>query len=468
MEFLRTLLDALKLSLFVRPARPARRIGPGQYWLALGVATLLLALESRLDVDGPARFFLGGVTGIAFTGLLALGVSYLAARALGRSALFWPLVTMLVLLGSRLYLAARGLAALLPNAVPELPVGIAYVLWCAWLLLAVRRTLDWLEPYRRWPARTFAALAITLALVLPPWWIHRGAFFYADFEDDYYADEETAAPAFEPEVVMAEQYRLVDAELAALAPQRPGKVDLYLIAFAGDGGEAVFGNEVRYARDVFEQRYDAKGRTLLLLNDPGTTGETALATLTNLRRALAGIGARIDRSEDIVAVFMTSHGSEDHELYVALDPLPLAQVTPDSLALAFADAGIEWRVAIVSACYSGGFVDALAAPRTLVIAAARRDRTSFGCGADSDITYFGRAFLAHGLNRRDTLVDAFDYAKREIAQRERAEDKTPSEPQIASSPEIEAQLALWRDGIALGGRVVFRGGATGDASAAGR
>ena len=83
MEFLRTLLDALKLSLFVRPARPARRIGPGQYWLALGVATLLLALESRLDVDGPARFFLGGLTGIAFTGLLALGVSYLAARALG-------------------------------------------------------------------------------------------------------------------------------------------------------------------------------------------------------------------------------------------------------------------------------------------------------------------------------------------------------------------------------------------------
>jgi hypothetical protein len=332
------------------------------------------------------------------------------------------------------------------------------VLWCAWLLLSVRRTLDWVEPHRRWPARSAMALAITALLVLPPWWVYRGDPFYTAYDEMPGMDAALDEPQFDPETVMAEQYERVDAALAALAPQRPGEVDLYLVAFAGDGNEAVFGNEVRYARDLFEQRFDGAGRVLVLANDPGTAETRPLATLANLRRALAGIGARIDRGEDIVAVFLTSHGSEDHELIVSLDPLPLTQITPDALASAFEDAGIGWRIAIVSACYSGGFVEALAGDRSLVLTAARRDRTSFGCGADSEITYFGRAFLVQGLNRRDGFVAAFEYAKREIAKREADEGKTASEPQMASSAAIETQLVRWRDGIDLGGRVPFSAG----------
>ncbi|HET7843428.1 MAG TPA: C13 family peptidase [Xanthomonadales bacterium] len=457
MEFLRTLLDALKLALFVRPARPARRIGPGQYWLALLLVTAIMVAGDWTTVDAPRRFDASALGGIAFYALLAMFVAYGAARVLQRPAIFWPLVVMLLVLQNGIAMAARVVMDVLPEP-PALPLSATYLLWCAWLLLAVRRTLDWLEPYRRWTVRTGAALAITFLLVLPPWWVYVDDLFYTAFEDAPNAMAGTGAPPFEPEVVMAEQYERVDAALAALAPQRPGRVDLYLVAFAGDGSEAVFGNEVRYARQLFEQRFDGAGRVLVLANDPKTTGTVPLATLANLRRTLAGIGARIDPREDIVAVFLTSHGSEDHELYVSLDPLPLAQVTPDALATAFADAKIDWRVAIVSACYSGGFVDALSGEHSLVLTAARSDRTSFGCGSDSDITYFGRAFLVHGLNRRDTLIDAFDYAKREIARREEDEGKTPSEPQLASSAAIEAQLDRWRKDIVLGTRVPFRHG----------
>jgi hypothetical protein len=63
-----------------------------------------------------------------------------------------------------------------------------------------------------------------------------------------------------------------------------------------------------------------------------------------------------------------------------------------------------------------------------------------------------------GLNRRDGFVAAFDYAKREIAKREADEGKPSSEPQIASSAAIEAQLARWRGGIELGERVPFAAG----------
>ena len=75
---------------------------------------------------------------------------------------------------------------------------------------------------------------------------------------------------------------------------------------------------------------------------------------------------------------------------------------PDDLADALkTNPGIRWKVVVVNACYSGGFVDALRDDSTLVITSARADRTSFGCGADSDITYFGKAFLAEALNQHD-------------------------------------------------------------------
>ena len=73
-------------------------------------------------------------------------------------------------------------------------------------------------------------------------------------------------------------------------------------------------------------------------------------------------------------------------------------------APALDEAGIQRRVVVVSACYSGGFVPALADARTLVITAARHDRPSFGCGVSSRITYFGEAFLAGALNLTSTAL----------------------------------------------------------------
>ena len=41
-----------------------------------------------------------------------------------------------------------------------------------------------------------------------------------------------------------------------------GKVNLYLVAFAGDGNENVFRNEVEYVEKQFVERFDAAGHTL--------------------------------------------------------------------------------------------------------------------------------------------------------------------------------------------------------------
>jgi hypothetical protein len=269
-------------------------------------------------------------------------------------------------------------------------------------------------------------------------------------------DGGAAADDFDAELAMYAQPRLLDQALARIAPQTPGKIDLYAIAFAGDGSQDVFRNEAEYAERLFSRRFGAAQRVLVLENDAATITSRPLATLTNLIWAIDGIAAKMDPDEDILLVYLTTHGSREHELLVDLDPLPLNQITPADLADALdSQPPLRWKVVVVNACYSGGFLDALRAPGTLAISSARADRTSFGCGDDSRITWFGKAWLIDALNGTTDLRAAFDVAKGLVARWEARDREEPSEPQIASAAPIEAQLAAWERTLEPRPRVPF-------------
>jgi hypothetical protein len=153
----------------------------------------------------------------------------------------------------------------------------------------------------------------------------------------------------------------------------------------------------------------------------------------------------MDPAEDILLLYLTTHGAEEHLLLVDLDPLPLNQIAPDDLADALkTHPAIRWKVVVVNACYSGGFIGALRDDSTMVLTSARADRTSFGCGTESDITYFGKAFLAEALNRTTSLPEAFDIAAGTLAEWEAVDQVEHSEPQIATSASIEHKLEQWR------------------------
>ncbi|GAB3304618.1 C13 family peptidase [Luteimonas notoginsengisoli] len=250
----------------------------------------------------------------------------------------------------------------------------------------------------------------------------------------------------EDESVGARDRRLIAGDIAALAPQRPGQVDLYVVGFAGDSTENVFRNEVAYLDELMSRRFGAQDRVVTLVNhlDSLTTAPRPLATLQNLRIALAGVGEVMDRDEDVLLLYLTLHGTEDHELAVQLPPVLEQWITPRELRKALDDAGIRNRVVAISACYSGGFIPALREPRTLVVTAARADRASFGCGSESDATYFGRAWLVDGLNRSNSFAGAYDIARGEISRWEREDGETPSLPQIDVGDEIAHRLGLWR------------------------
>ncbi len=125
-------------------------------------------------------------------------------------------------------------------------------------------------------------------------------------------------------------------------------------------------------------------------------------------------------------VYLTSHGSPDGAV------LGERIVTPRALAgLVDASCGGRPTVAIVSACYSGVFVPALAAPDRLIVTAARRDRSSFGCGEADRYPFFDACIL----DALPTATDFLALAKRArtcVARREREQHMAPpSDPQIA-------------------------------------
>jgi len=271
-----------------------------------------------------------------------------------------------------------------------------------------------------------------------------------------------------PEQVIYSQSNLVSQAVSKLSPRVPDKTNLYLVAFAGDGGEDVFRNEAEYAAQLFTQRFGPTAHALVLENNPATLQSHPLASWSNLEATLDQLSTVMKPDQDILVLYMTSHGDEDHNLLVDMDPLPLDQIGAPDLAGILKKRPFKWKVVVVNACYSGGFVPELRNAGTLVLTAARTDRSSFGCGSDSDITYFGKAWLVDALNKTDDFVDAFQLAKHDISNWEQQDKLTPSEPQIDVGAGIAQQLAAWRKEVTPGPAIPFvpPSPSTGGASAA--
>lgn len=238
---------------------------------------------------------------------------------------------------------------------------------------------------------------------------------------------------------------LIDAAAAALPAQRPGVVDLYALAVAGDGTEDVFRNEALYFVDLARQRLRARGAMALVNHLDSVEGKpTPLATYDNLAHAVQRIAARMDPDEDILLLYLTMHGTPEHALAVVFPPFVEDALVPADIDTLLDEARIRHRVVAISACYSGGFIPRLRGPDALVVTASRADRPSFGCGSASNITFFGRAWMVEGLNRHTDLIAAFEDARARVGAWELGEALDASHPQIAIGRRIRKRLALWQ------------------------
>lgn len=240
----------------------------------------------------------------------------------------------------------------------------------------------------------------------------------------------------------AQQAR-IDAEVARLAPQDPTATDVYFLGFAGYGQEQIFAREIDLAAQVVAERFGSAGHSLRLVNDRQDLDRWPIASEQGLRHALRRLG-EVMGEEDVLFLTFSSHGDRDSGVRVSSPGMITTRVSPERLDEMLREAGIGWRVIVVSACYSGSFVDVLSNERTVVITAAAQDRKSFGCNDSRALTYFGEAFFRDALTRTESLQEAFRNARAALEKKERADGIVPSMPQANFGAAIERKL----DGLA--------------------
>jgi hypothetical protein len=232
-----------------------------------------------------------------------------------------------------------------------------------------------------------------------------------------------------PPAESAQLAQLMGDALAGLEPQRPGQVDVYMIT-ASLWGDPVFEREATQAEEILRPHLGAAGRSIVLSAGGQAERRYPAATPNNLAAAIGRVGALIDPNEDLVVIFVTSHGTSDGAIVMREHNRLNAALRPTHLRDMLAAAGIRNRVVIVSSCFSGAFIAPLADDNTIVITAAAYDRSSFGCQPQRDWTFFGDAYFNHGVRGGASLINAFDDAKTLIERWEREQRLTPpSNPQ---------------------------------------
>jgi len=397
-------------------------VGVDQLAALLAVNLIVWAALDRLHAERHPDFVPDGLFGWACYLLLAHLSCALVARVQSRAAPTRALIVT-VLAVSPFVLTFLWLAGDIPWLVarPMLATVLALIYLA---VLAVRVVGAAFGPVRLAPA--LVAIALVLA---SPWalgWLDLDTRLWVPPEAEEAQSEDDPAAA---EALLYDQPARIAAVVARVTPSQPGAPRAYFVGFAGDADPEVFSRETQFARQAFAARFGSADRSVLLINDAGDRDSWPLASLSGLGQALKLLAARMDPEQDVLVLFLTSHGSADG-LEVRNGSLPLAQLEPEDLRQVLDDSGIRWRVVVVSACYAGVFIDALKNETTAIVTASDAAHSSFGCQEDRELTWFGEAFLKEALPASDSLEEAFGKAARLIVQREDSEHEVHSNPQL--------------------------------------
>ena len=444
------------LLVFAQPVSKLRfRIGVPQLLVLFVVSAWLDLAVDTIQREPGAMFMLTGLVSEGFYGALLMLFAALLAMIFRQPS--FALALPVILLSSQwpLQLARMISGAALGGGAESFGVALraeqVILLWSFFWLW--RSAAVSLEP--KHPHYVLRSVGEAILLSTPLWFapaLLPGMTWWDAPAQEPARDARFPSPA--SEAVLSAQQELFNQVLDDLADERQGVTDLYFVGFAPYAGEDVFRKDMELARDLFDQRFDTDGRSILLINNPRTVLQQPMATVTNLRATLKEIGATIDRDDDVVMVYLESHGGRDHRLAVDFPPLELEQLTPEMLRGLLDEAAIKWRIIVVSACYSGGYIEPLKDDFTLILTASATDRTSFGCGTESNATYFADALFQHALRFEDSFVKAFAQARERITQHEQEQKVSPpSDPQIyvgdemaAKLPKLEAMLRARRAG----------------------
>lgn len=409
------------------------------------------------------QFLLFGLTALAsnllFSWLVAEDATHFNPQGL-ISYLVWPMV-MLV---AGLILAKRHFNAML--------IFVPAILWlCAdTFMMLVQSLIQFISDLGWLPEWTFDTIGIVFVLAFVwqslsllwifgnqlRWsWIERvlimlGAFAVLSvWQKNVQSEPIFQSDPVEPVVTEAAFYaqpELLADMLNNVQPQRPTIHDWYFMGVAGHGEQDVFRSEIELTKDYFDHQFGTAGRSVELINNANTLSVLPIASKTSIERALQSIAKKMDVNEDVLFLTLTSHGG-DKVIEMSNPPLALDNVDAKWLRQSLDKSGIKWRVIVVSACYSGSFINELKSPDTLVITASAANKSSFGCSNEAEYTYFGQAFFAESLPKLRRFQPAFESASKRIAEREKMMGFEPSEPQLVMGEAIKARLPEFENSL---------------------
>jgi Peptidase C13 family len=205
----------------------------------------------------------------------------------------------------------------------------------------------------------------------------------------------------------------------------------HAVLIAGDSATPAFDNGVEEMRAKL-QRHGVVDVTTYSA-DPESVPRDRLSSSGNVATALRGSGGK-----QACLAFMTSHGNEDG-FYLRPDRRLLTPPTLDRLL--GEGCGAVPTVVIVSACHSGTFIDnGVRKPNRVILTAAATNRTSFGCGADDEYTYYDWCLL-HQFDEATTWGELAASTRTCVEGLERKMGVQPSQPQLFVGAEV-ANLRL--------------------------
>src|SRR5439155_118107 len=179
---------------------------------------------------------------------------------------------------------------------------------------------------RPWRTRILLLITLSVTAVLFNW-----------------ADNTVAAqPPTERQALSNRQPELLGRTLAQLKATPPTQPQIYFVGFAGYGRQGVFKREVLAVRQLFDDRFGTKGRSVALVNHPSTVNEIPLANVGNLDGVLQHVGKLMDARRDTLFLFLSSHG-ERGVVAVEMPGLALTQLRPELLKKMLDRSGINKR-----------------------------------------------------------------------------------------------------------------------------
>ena len=222
----------------------------------------------------------------------------------------------------------------------------------------------------------------------------------------------------------------------------PGMRKVIYAGFALHAGSTAFQGDVTLVRDIL--RSINSQTSVLVLSNQREHGDLVypLGTKENVKKVISNIARSADKNTLVVLLF-TSHGSPNRiDIKLPMENTPLANLSDEELRNYLEDLGSIPTIIVLSACYSGSFLPALANQNRILITAASEDRASFGCSSQSKATYFIEEFFQHNFDASMSLAELFSQASRQVAEREKEKKFPASQPQIFVGKEMKRPAAV--------------------------